>query len=226
MSRVAVFDLDGTLADTAPDLVGALNDILIDENMTPVSLEAGRGVSGFGGRSLLNLGLASNDRTGSEADIERLYPVFLEVYAQRLCRDTVLFEGVSEALDAIEAAGWRSAICTNKPEKLALALLSELDILHRFAAVAGADTLPVRKPDPRHVLHVIEEAGGHPEQAVMIGDTDTDFKAARNADVPVILVAFGYSPQPVHALNPDRVMQHFLELPGQLSELLPSLTDQ
>lgn len=215
--RVAVFDLDGTLADTGADLIAAANAALASVG------EAGRldpmrdrATAFAGGRAMLRAGLGP----GREAEVERLYPVLLDAYAGALAVETRLYDGAEAALDALAAAGWRLAICTNKPEGLARALLGALGVLERFPVLLGADTLAWRKPDPRHVLEAVARSGGRPERAVLVGDTVTDRKAARAAGVPCVLVGFG--PGEVASLAAEAVIGHFDELPAVLERLVPA----
>lgn len=219
--RLAVFDLDGTLADTAPDLIGALNDVLTAEGLPAAPVETAKAMVGRGGRALLRQGFAHAGQPLDDAGVEARFQQFLDLYEQRITRESRLFPGVVEALDRLQAAGWRFAVCTNKPERLALLFLREIGLLHRFAAVLGADTLPVRKPDPTHLWETIDRAGGARDRAVMIGDTETDRLAAKNAGTPVVLVTFGYWPTPVEALEPEAVINHFDELGPALEGLTP-----
>lgn len=211
MSHTAtiVFDLDGTLADTAPDLIATLNFILVEEGLKPVPLDRARDLVGAGGRALLERGIAANDRTVSAAHLDTLYQRFLEVYAGRIAVESRLFPGVAEALERFEAAGWRLAVCTNKVERHSVMLLEALGIAPRFHAICGRDTFPFFKPDPRHLTMTIEAAGGVPDTAVMVGDSQTDIATAKAAGIPVVAVPFGYTMTPVSELDPDIIIEHF-----------------
>jgi phosphoglycolate phosphatase len=220
MTRLAVFDLDGTLADTAPDLVGALNDMLRDAGLPVVDSQATRSVAGRGGRALVEHGWRLGGRPLPDAEIDARVPLFRETYQKRIAHESRLFDGAEAALDRLAADGWRLAICTNKPIDLALELLERLDALGRFDAVLGADSLPVRKPDPRHLLETIARAGGAPGRAAMIGDTRTDLDTARAAGAPIILTSFGYAPESMESLAPDAVIDHYSELDAALDALL------
>lgn len=213
--RVAVFDLDGTLADTGGDLIAAANAALGGQGrrLDPVG---DRATAFAGGRAMLRAGLGP----GREDDVERLYPVLLDAYAAALAVETRLYDGAEAALDRLSADGWRLAICTNKPEGLARALLGALGVLKRFPVLLGADTLPWRKPDPRHLLEAVAQSGGKPGTAVLVGDTATDRDAARSAGVPCVLVGFG--PGEVKMLEPEAVIGHFDELPEVLERLVPA----
>ncbi len=216
----AVFDLDGTLADTAPDLVGALNEVGAAEGWPALDPFADRVTAGQGGRALLRLGMARAGLAEDAARVEALVPAFLEAYGARLSRESRFFPGAEAALDALAAAGWRLAVCTNKPESLALALLEALGARGRFAAVLGADTLPVRKPDPIHFHETVRRAGGAPGRAVMIGDTVTDRETARRAGAPCILVRFGYADRPIEALAPEAAADDFCAVVAAARALL------
>jgi phosphoglycolate phosphatase len=216
---IAVFDLDGTLADTAGDLVATLNVILDQEGLPPLPVERARDMIGAGARALIERGFESQRRDLAPAHLEALFDRFMVHYGDNICVDTTLFPGVEGALDRLEAAGFLLAICTNKVESHSIKLLSELGIGHRFAFNAGRDTFPYFKPDARHITSTIARAGGDPRRAVMVGDSNTDILAARNARIPVIAVPFGYTETPVRQLGPDRVIEHFDELFESVSAL-------
>ena len=222
--RAAVFDLDGTLADTSADLIAGAN-LTLARLGASVRLDAARdaGVSGRGGRAMLRLGLARAGWPEAEVEgaIDSVYAHFLTDYEGVIADRSALFPGVEAALDVLEAQGWRLAICTNKPERLARLLLTELRVLDRFGALVGADTLPVRKPDPRPFFAAAAGAGALPGASVMIGDTVTDRETARQAGVPCILMDFGLSADDVHALGAEAVTADFAALPALLARLAP-----
>ncbi len=220
--RTAVFDLDGTLADTSADLIAAANGALAEAGADARLDPAGDRSAAFaGGRAMLRMGLARLGPPADEAEVDRLYPRLLELYGLGLAVHTRLYDGVGAALDRLEAAGWRLGICTNKPERLAQLLIEALGLGGRFAVLLGADSLPWRKPDPRHVLETITRAGGVRERAVLIGDTVTDRDAARAAGVPCVLVGFGPEGGAAAALAPAALIAHFDELPPVLERLMP-----
>ncbi|MFD2249917.1 phosphoglycolate phosphatase [Pseudochelatococcus lubricantis] len=217
---IVVFDLDGTLADTAPDLIAALNATLQAEGLPPLVSERARRLLGSGTRSMVERGFREAGVFGSPADLlETRFQRFLGFYGRNLKRDTRLFPGVPEALDRFRAEGWLLAVCTNKAEDQARKLLDLLGIGDRFAAICGYDTFAYRKPDPRHLTLTIERAGADPRRALMVGDSRTDIATARAAGMPVIAVPFGYSDIPVAALSPDRLINDFGELWAAASEL-------
>ena len=218
-----VFDLDGTLVDSAPDLVGALNTILAREGIAPLTLERARKFVGRGGRVLIRLGLDAQGASVSDARLEQMFSAYLAEYETRLSDETLPFPGALTALDRLAAAGHRFAICTNKFEKPAKMLLRDLGLIERFAAIVGADTFPMSKPDAAVLRLTIEKAGGDPTRAVMVGDTKTDVDTARNAGLPVVGLDFGYAPENMTDLAPDRVISHFDELPAAVEALCAAL---
>ncbi len=217
---IAVFDLDGTLADTAGDLVGTLNVILAQEGLSPVPVEAARDMIGIGARALIERGFEAAGKELAPTHLDELFRQFMAHYSQNICIRTQLYPGVDAALDRLEEAGFILAVCTNKMEAHSVKLLDELGVGHRFAANCGRDTFPYFKPDPRHLTLTIERAGGHPGRAIMIGDSRTDIVTARNARIPVIAVPFGYTEVPVQELGPDLVIGHFDELFEAVENLL------
>src|SRR6478752_10163789 len=217
---IAVFDLDGTLADTAGDLVATLNVILHQEGLPRLPVAKARDMIGAGARALIQRGFESEGRTLPPDRLEELFGRFMVHYGENICVTTRLFPGVVGALDRLEKAGFILAICTNKVEAHSVQLLAEFGIGHRFAFNAGRDTFPFFKPDPRHLTMTIARAGGDPRRAVMVGDSNTDIAAARNAGIPVIAVPFGYTDTPVRQLGPDRIVEHF----DQLFEAATALT--
>jgi phosphoglycolate phosphatase len=209
---IIVFDLDGTLADTAPDLTGALNRLLLREGLAAIGLASARPMVGRGARALIERGFAANGAPLGVARLDALEAAFLEDYEAHIAEETRLFPGAEAALDRFAGANYALAICTNKPEPLAKLLLQQLDVASRFAAICGHDTFSMCKPDGRALLLTIEAAGGDPARAVMVGDSRTDIDAAKNAGVPVAAVDFGYTETPVMELAPDAVISHFDEL--------------
>lgn len=214
--RTAIFDLDGTLADTSADLIGAANACFSRPMLDPISDMA---TAFRGGKAMLRVGLERFDADWSEAGVDRLFPYLIEYYGENIHRETKLYEGVEAALDQLTNAGWKLAVCTNKPQALAEKLLHALGIRHRFAAMIGADTCATRKPDAAPVLASIERAGGLASRAVLIGDTVTDREAARAAGIKSILVTFGPDGDTVRNLAPDALLHRFPDLYGVLENL-------
>jgi phosphoglycolate phosphatase len=217
-----VFDLDGTLADTAPDIIATLNVILASEGLAALPVSAARELVGAGARALIERGFKRYDKPLPPERLEALFRDFLEIYAGRIADETTLFEGVAEALDRLAADGHRLAVCTNKPERHSMLLLDALGLTRRFAAIKGRDSFSVCKPDPRHLTWTIAAAGGQPDHAIMIGDSKTDIVTARAAGLPVIAVPFGYTDVPIATLEPDVVIADFAALPAAVATLSAS----
>jgi phosphoglycolate phosphatase len=215
-----VFDLDGTLAETAGDLIGALNFVLAGEGIAPAPVAAARSLLGAGGRALIARGFALSGRGLAPAKLDALFAEFLARYNAHIADETSLFPGVEACLTRCAEAGWRLAVCTNKMERSSRLLLGKLGVADRFAFVCGQDTFGLAKPDPRPLLETIRRAGGDPARAAMVGDSRIDVETARAARTPVIVVDFGYSDVPVAELGPDRVISHFDALFEAAQELL------
>ena len=218
--RTVIFDLDGTLADTSGDLLVAANQCFRDmghgDVLTP-NVDAG--IALRGGRMMLRHGLERVGRS-DEALIDRYYPILLDVYEQAIDAHTVLYPGAMAAVADLASAGYRVGICTNKPERLADLLLTRLGVRDAFAGLVGADTLPVRKPDPAPLQEAVRRCGGNPAQCVLIGDSATDRDTAQAAGVPCILVAFGPSGGDMAALEPEALLESFTDLPGLVPQLI------
>jgi len=223
--RGAIFDLDGTLADTAADLMAAANAALAPHGLPALEIARDKPFAGRGGRSMIRraLALAGRDPDTPEAVAltDALYPGLLAAYEARIAEETRLFEGAEAAIAGLSGLGWRIGVCTNKPERLARLLIDRLGLGGAFGAVLGADSLAVRKPDPEHFRETARRAGADPARSVMIGDTRTDVETARAAGVPVILTRFGFAAEPVDALAPDAMIGHFREIAPALERLSP-----
>lgn len=206
---VVVFDLDGTLADTAPDLTAALNHSLVQLGRTPVPEDSVRHMVGHGARALLQKGLAATGEVSEEL-IEAGFPIFLDHYSANIAVGTRPFPGLEAALDELSAMGVKLAICTNKLEGLSRELIDALGWGDRFAALVGGDTLPVRKPDPAPLFEAISRSGGG--RAAFVGDSITDTLTGQAASVPTVAVTFGFSDRPADQLGADRLIDHFDEL--------------
>lgn len=214
-----VFDLDGTLVETAPDLHGALVHVLEAHGRRPVTLQDVRNIVGDGARATLERGFATTGAPLEAAAFEEAFQMFLRHYAANVARLSRPFEGVEEVLTRFREAGAALGVCTNKPQGLSDSLLQQLDLTKYFGTIVGGDALPVRKPDPAHLTATIERLKRNGAPAVMVGDSRNDVAAARAAGVPVVLVSFGYTSTPVQELGGDIIIDHFRDLPAALAEL-------
>lgn len=218
--RTVIFDLDGTLADTSADLIAAANACFRALGHGDVLDPVGDALTAFhGGRAMLRLGFA---RLGGadEAVVDREYARLLTFYEAGIDRQTTLYPGAVPALEALLDAGFSTGICTNKPERLAAILLDRLGVRHLFGALVGADTLPVRKPDPAPYRACVERAGGRVSRSMLIGDTETDRRTANAAGVPVALVTFGPEGRGVARLAPEALLDRFDDLPALALRIL------
>ena len=214
-----VFDLDGTLVDTAPDLIGTLSVILTQHRLPAVPFETARALIGGGARAMIERALAREGRSCSPAAVDALYVPFVTHYAAHIADRSRAYPHVESALDRLAQAGYRLAVCTNKLEWLSRSLLDSLHLAGRFAAICGQDTFGVQKPDPEFFRQTVRRAGGDPERAIMVGDSATDIRTARAASAPVVAVDFGYTDVPVATLKPDRVISSFAALPEAVADL-------
>ena len=219
-ARTVVFDLDGTLVDTAPDLINALNYVLAREGLPPVPLHSARNMIGAGARRLIERGLELEGRAASVEDITRLLSDFIDYYAAHIADASRPFEGLESALDDLSACGYRLAVCTNKLEWLSKLLLDQLGLSTRFSAICGADTFGISKPDPAILQQTVARAGGQLSSAIMVGDAGPDIGVARRAGIPVIGVEFGYTEVPIADLKPDRLISHMRDLPAAVDSLM------
>ena len=219
--KTVIFDLDGTLADTSGDLIAAANFCFRDMgagNLLDPARDQGTALRG--GRAMLRLGLSLLGRAGEEQTIDRYYPILLEAYGAEIDTHTVIYPGAMEAVEVLKLNGYGVGICTNKPEGLAETLLRRLGVRDAFGSLVGADTLPVRKPDPEPLFEAARRAGGHPRACVLIGDSDTDRNTARAAGVPSVLVTFGPAGGDMAALEPEALLENFADLPALADRLL------
>lgn len=220
------FDLDGTLVDTAPDLIAALNVVLAEQGMSPAPLSSVRLLVGHGVKGMLRRAYELAGRPIADEGIDALRPRFIEVYAEGIARESRPFDGCLDALAALKARGAKLAVCTNKPAALTHALLAALDLTRRFDAVIGGDELPVQKPDPAMLLEVIRRAGGDPARAVMVGDASPDTGAAKAAGVPCIVLTFGYNDKPAAELGGDLLLDRYEALADAVSSFAASCRPQ
>lgn len=219
---IIVFDLDGTLVDSAPDLLDSLNFCLSEDGLKTYKSDDIRRLVGMGGRIMIERALSYQNIEPNNAHVERLLTTFLRHYEENMPGKTRFFPGVDASLEKLSQAGYRLAVCTNKYEKLARRLLDGMAEGARFATIVGGDTFAYHKPDARHILSTIESVDGDPDFAVMVGDSQADILAAQSADIPVIAVDFGYTDKPVSLFHPTKVISHFNELtPDFVKKLLP-----
>src|SRR3569832_348880 len=217
--RTIVFDLDGTLVDTAPDLIAALNFVQAREGLPPLPLNSARNMIGGGARKLIERGLDQDGRNVSLDELARLTEDFIGHYAEHIADRSRPFDGLEAALDDLAGRGHRLAVCTNKLEWLSQRLLDRLNLSARFAAICGADTFGVAKPAPTILRQTVARAGGELASTIMVGDAGPDVGVARRTGVPVIGVSFGYTEVPILELKPDRVIHHMSELRAAIDAL-------
>lgn len=211
-----IFDLDGTLVETADDIVAALNVSTAPLGLAPLPVSTVRQMIGAGARRLIQRACDHAAFAASEAQVDAALGRFLDHYRAHIARHSRPFPGIVPCLDWLRGHGARLGVCTNKLEGDSRNLLAQLGIDHYFGAVLGGDSLPFRKPDGRHVLAVVERLGGEPARALMVGDSETDVGGARNARIPVLAVDWGYTAVPAAELGADGLAQG----PG---ELIPAI---
>jgi phosphoglycolate phosphatase len=214
--RALIFDLDGTLIDSAPDVRGALNRALAGRGRREITLAETKALIGQGGRVLVERALALTGRPGAPDEIEHLLAAFLATYAERPVEHTVVYPGAREALQDFRATGVGLAVCTNKPKATTTPVMAALGLAGLFDVVSCGDQVPHRKPDPRHVLRVVEELGATVATTALIGDSENDIAAARAAGVPSVAVTFGYAHAPHAELGADALIDRLDELPETL----------
>lgn len=215
-----IFDLDGTLADTSGDLLAAANHCFRDMGLGNVLGPADAGVALRGGRAMLTAGLMRVDQL-DDTVIDRYYPMLLEAYGNAISIHTRMYDGAMDAVEVLKSRGYGVGICTNKPEGLADQLLRDLGVRGDFGSLVGADTLPVRKPDPAPLFEAARLLGGDPNACILVGDSDTDNNTAKAAGVPSVLVTFGPAGGDMAALEPDALLDDFAALPSVVAALLP-----
>ena len=218
-----VFDLDGTLVDTAPDLVATLNVILTQEGLSPLAYDLARNLVGGGAKAMIARGLELGGRPCPPSRLDELFADFIAHYSEHLTERSQPFPGVTDALDALSERGYQFAVCTNKVERLSTNLLKHHDLAGRFVAICGPDTFGIEKPDPEILRRTVTKAGGTLEQSIMIGDSIIDIHTARAAGIPVIAVDFGYSERPVAEFGPDRTISSFAQLPMSVAAVAQNI---
>lgn len=204
-----IFDLDGTLVDTAPDLTAATNHALSLIGRRAISTLEAKSFVGHGSRALIKMGCEATGGEVDEATIQKLNKAFLDYYADHIAGHSIVYPGLLNVLQAARDAGLKLGVCTNKVERLSHKLLSELEMAGFFSAVVGGDTLPIMKPDPAPYREVAQRLGVDAANTLMFGDSETDILTAQNTGVPIIAVTFGYTPQPVQTYNPTHVISHY-----------------
>ena len=219
LPKTVIFDLDGTLVDTSPDLTAALNAVLAAAGRKPLPEIEVRHLVGRGARVLIERGMAATGEPADEALVPKLFQDFLDYYGAHIADGSKPFPGAEKAVRRLAAAGHPLGICTNKPEALSFKLMDALRLRSLFPVILGADSQPYRKPDPRHLLDTIAKLGGDRRDAVLVGDSETDVKTARAAGVPIVLVSFGYTEIPVRELGADAVIDHFDRLDAAFAAL-------
>jgi len=213
-------DLDGTLVDSAPDLVASLNAVLSEQRLPTLTLAQARVMVGRGARALIEHGFQAAGARLVPGETRPLVTRFIEVYRERIALESRPFDGVEQALGELTDAGARLCVCTNKFTDLSVALLEGLDLARYFAAIVGPDNVPAPKPDGRHLIAAVEAAGGRIERAVMVGDSASDVGAARDAGAPSIVVTFGYTEIAPAELGGDHLIEHYSELAPLVGRLL------
>lgn len=217
---IIVFDLDGTLVDTAPDLMDSLNHCLGVGGLPQTDAIGFRSYVGFGGKVMIERAYAAQQRDLASDEHDRLYSLFMDHYGLNIPGKSQPYPGVVKALDRFTQAGFLLAICTNKTEGFSRKLILELGLNSYFSAICGQDTFEFRKPDPRHLTETIAKAGGDGQRAVMVGDSQTDIDTAKAAGIPVVAVDFGYTERHVREFEPSKIISHFDELTLDLAERL------
>ena len=219
--RTVIFDLDGTLVDSSADLIASANACFEALGLgLPLDPVADASTAFRGGRAMLRLGFGRVHPDWTEVDVERAFPQLLDFYEAVIDRETRAYPGAVAAVEALLAAGYATGICTNKPERLSEVLLAKLGLRGLFGSLVGADTLSTRKPDPAPLVEAVRRAGGDPARALLVGDTDTDRKAAAAAAMPCILITFGPEGDAVADLQPEALLGAYAELPQVVRGLI------
>ncbi len=216
--KALIFDLDGTLVDTAPDLAAATNTILVAEGRRRVSLNEIRNMVGQGARRMIERGFTATGAPLEPQRLEPLYERFIAYYVEHIADESRLFPGVADLIARCRRSGVALAVCTNKLETLSVSLIAAMGLSEDFPVIIGPDTIGIGKPDPAPYVEACWRLGVKPDETTMIGDSETDILTARAAGVPVIAVSFGYTDKPVRSLSPDHVVDHFDEIWGLICE--------
>ena len=220
-SKTVVFDLDGTLIDTAPDLILATNHVLVGAGYQPVSPDFVLPYISYGSRVMIAEGIKHQGGEIQEDRIDEMFAALIAFYGANIAIESRPYPGLIEVLNSLRSRGIIIAICTNKREDMARQLMSELGLTSYFKAITGRDTFPVCKPDPEHLLGAIRLAGGEPKRSVMVGDSTIDYETAKAAAIPIIGVTFGYTDIPVAELDCDATISHFEDFLTALDQVMP-----
>ena len=216
------FDLDGTLIDTAPDLVAATNAVMRKADLPEIALQEVRAMIGLGAGALINKAAGAAGKTFEADELAQHVAFFLETYEQNLTGQSQPFDGVIEVLSQLEGQGAILSVCTNKPAHLAGPVLDAFDMAKYFKAVVGHGQAGANKPDGRHISYTVAASGGSLARAIMVGDSAADVQGARNAGVPVIVTSFGYTIEKASALGADAVFDHYREVPDLIEHIMQS----
>ena len=206
-----IFDLDGTLVDSAPDLTAATNHALSLIGREPITLAQAKSFVGHGSRALIKMGCVATGFLVDDKTLEKLNIAFLNYYSENIAGQSQIFPGLLKLLAQAKKQNLKLGVCTNKVERLSHKLLRELKMADFFGAVVGGDTLPIMKPDPAPYCEVASRLGVNPANTIMFGDSETDIRTAQNVGVPVIAVTFGYTPEHVSTYNPTHIISHYDE---------------
>jgi phosphoglycolate phosphatase len=207
-----IFDLDGTLVDTAPDLMAATNHVLSLLGRRAITMVEVRSFVGHGARALITRGCAATGAAVNEAEMDRLFEAFIAYYTANIATDSQVFPGVIALLERCQKARIKTGVCTNKLEGLSVRLLNEIGLAPYFGSIVGPDTIGIAKPDPAPYFEAVRRLGVSSADTIMFGDSETDILTARAAGVPVIAVPFGYTPEPIATYHPDHLVQHYDEI--------------
>ena len=217
-----IFDLDGTLVNTAPDLLRATNHVLEQEGRATITLDQMIDTVSFGARQMIKRGFEITGDPVNDTQVDVLFMRFLEYYTANIAVDSHPFDGCIDLLEKCQARGMKLGVCTNKFEAPAIKLLAELDMLKYFAAIVGPDTINIPKPDPAPYRETVKRIGGDIHKSIMVGDSKTDVLTAKAARVPVVVFTFGYSDEPVEGLGADYVLGGYDELANILKQSILS----
>ena len=210
--KAVVFDLDGTLVDTAPDLMAATNHVLALLKRRPITMPEVRAFVGRGARKLIERGVAATGEAIDEASLTYYHAEFLRHYEGHTADRSEIFPGAVALLERLEKSGIKAGVCTNKPEGLSRLLLDTLDLSRYLGAVVGPDTIGIGKPDAAPYLETVKRLGVAPQHSILVGDSEIDILTAHAAGVPIVAVSFGYTAKPIIEYGPDHLVSHFDEI--------------